>query len=112
MYQELENNKGVSIEKPQYSGGYYAFQFINNPYQVLANLKENQYDAWKYINERLYDPHLMMADVLGAEYRDRKITYVEGQGSKNGYVARTTGQCDFCVNKHWTFPQGCPYGKV
>jgi len=26
-------------------------------------------------------------------------------------LARTTGPCMFCVNDHWKFPKGCPYGK-
>jgi hypothetical protein len=28
-----------------------------------------------------------------------------------GYLTRAQGSCQFCVNQHWQFPLGCPYGK-
>jgi hypothetical protein len=59
----------------------------------------------------LYDPHAMMAAVLGELYDAGELAYGPiGDGSLSG-LRRSAGACQFCVNHHWTFPLGCPYGK-
>lgn len=113
-YQYLEGKKkeGVEIVNSEYEGGYYAVQFTENAEQMLDSFKKGFPTAWENMEPRMYNPHLMLAEVLGQEYRAGNIAYIDGQDGHNGFLARTSGQCDFCVNDHWKFPLGCPYGKV
>ena len=61
---------------------------------------------WDY-----YNPHEQMAQVLKDLYNEGKLSYKDGDAESEGYLQRSQGGCKFCVNKHWTFPEGCPYGK-
>jgi hypothetical protein len=63
------------------------------------------------LSTAFYDPHAMMASVITGLYDSGAVTYGPvGDGSLNA-LRRTAGGCQFCVNDHWTFPLGCPYGK-
>ena len=93
------------------SGSYAAYQIKNNAAAVLAELKKNYATAMPSLNAGFYDAHQMMAGVLQDLYRSGALSYVNKTASKPGYLARTDGSCQFCVNAHWKFPLGCPYGK-
>jgi hypothetical protein len=78
---------------------------------VAADLAARFPGSAPALADALYDPHAMMASVLAALYADGEIAYGPiGDGSHNG-LTRTGGGCQFCVNDHWRFPLGCPYGK-
>jgi hypothetical protein len=81
-----------------------------DPAEVLTELKGKYPAAAKALMPDLYDPHEMMTAVLRSMY-GKELTYIESKDGKSGYLARTSGPCTFCVNDHWKFPKGCPYGK-
>jgi hypothetical protein len=53
----------------------------------------------------------MMAGVLEAMFDKGQMSYTKATGGHKGFLSRNDGPCTFCVNQHWSFPQGCPYGK-
>ena len=53
----------------------------------------------------------MMAGVLEDAYADGELSYVAPRQGQPGFLSRAVGPCAFCVNDHWKFPLGCPYGK-
>jgi hypothetical protein len=57
-----------------------------------------------------YDANEMMASVLDDLYRQGKLAWTE-RDDGTGYLSRTEGSCQFCVNRHWRFPGECRYGK-
>jgi hypothetical protein len=58
-----------------------------------------------------YDANATMLGVLEDLYRKRQLTFAKPAKGHQGHLARTEGPCVFCVNSHWKFPLGCPYGK-
>jgi hypothetical protein len=77
---------------------------------VLAEIKQNYPAAAAELMPDLYNPHEMMTAVLKKMY-GKELTYIDSKDGSSGYLARTSGPCMFCVNDHWKFPKGCPYGK-
>lgn len=57
-----------------------------------------------------YDANEMMASVLDDLYRQGKLSWTDTDDG-GGYLTRTEGSCQFCVNRHWRFPNECRYGK-
>jgi hypothetical protein len=53
----------------------------------------------------------MMESVLEDLYAKGRLTFSDGVGGQPGFLGRSDGPCSFCVNSHWQFPLGCPYGK-
>ena len=90
---------------------YAAYQIAQDPAGALAALKQHYAPALSALQPSFYDPHAMMASVLEDLYNKKQLTYTVGTNSAPGYLTRGEGSCHFCVNKHWTFPLGCPYGK-
>jgi hypothetical protein len=58
-----------------------------------------------------YDANSIIAGVLEHLYTEQKLSFVSPRDGGPGHLARSDGPCTFCVNRHWTFPKGCPYGK-
>ncbi len=44
-------------------------------------------------------------------YSSHTISWKDGETGP-GYLVRTEGSCQFCVNKYWQFPFECRYGKT
>lgn len=99
------------IQKEQPMGGYPAFGITKDAAAVLAEIKTKFAAAYKQLMAAYYDPHQMMADVLAAMFGKGEMSYTKGKNGHPGFLTRSDGPCTFCVNDHWTFPQGCPYGK-
>jgi hypothetical protein len=78
---------------------------------VLADLKQQNSGAALELAQCFYDPHHMMAAVLEQLYRAGELSYTAAKSGTPGFLMRASGPCRFCVNEHWTFPKGCPYGK-
>jgi hypothetical protein len=76
----------------------------------MNELKQKYPPAVAELRPDLYDPHEMMFAVLNKMY-GKELTYIESKDGGSGYLARTGGPCTFCLNDHWKFPKGCPYGK-
>jgi hypothetical protein len=77
---------------------------------VLSELQRTYPTATAELMPDFYDPHTMMADVLKSMY-GKELAYTESKAGSPGYLTRSNGPCTFCVNSHWKFPRGCPYGK-
>jgi len=52
-----------------------------------------------------------MAGVLDDMVRKGQLRW-QDRADGSGYLARTEGSCQFCVNRHWQFPGECRYGKT
>jgi hypothetical protein len=96
---------------PAQTGSYAAYQIRAGSTAVLGELQQRYSPAMPALNLGYYNPHQMMAGVLQDLYHAGTLGYAAKSGSKPGYLARTDGSCQFCVNQHWQFPLGCPYGK-
>jgi len=53
----------------------------------------------------------MMAAVLDDMYEKRQLSW-KTRPDGTGYLTRTEGSCQFCVNRHWQFPGECRYDKT
>ena len=78
---------------------------------VMADLKARDPSAAAELMQYFYDPHNMMAVVLERMYTQGQLAYTSPTSSTAGFLKRGSGPCEFCVNDHWSFPKGCPYGK-
>lgn len=105
----IHTDPRMAYEKPQ--GGYSGFAITKDKAAVLAELKTKFKSAFGELMAAYYDPHQMMADVLQKMFSKKQLSYTKPKGGHPGFLTRTDGPCTFCVNDHWTFPKGCPYGK-
>jgi hypothetical protein len=60
----------------------------------------------------LYRPHQMRADILIALEKSGELGFGPAADGMGEVLQRIDGSCRFCVNEHWTFPPGCPYGNT
>jgi hypothetical protein len=97
---------------PAQAGGYAAYMIEKDPPAVLAELAKSYAPAYAELKPGYYDAHKMMAGVLENLYSDGTLAYTPPAKGKPGYLTRSDGSCTFCVNDHWKFPLGCPYGKT
>ena len=107
----LKDDPRITFHKASYA--YSSFTFEKKDAQdVLDTIQKDYPDAWQDdLRSSYYDPHQMMADVMQGMYEDGTLSYSDGAGGHAGHLGRTEGSCHFCVNRFWTFPEGCPYGK-
>jgi hypothetical protein len=92
-------------------GTYVAAGIQKDVKTVLAELKKKFADANQALEPCFYDAHADMAQILGQLYDAGSLAWTPAKGAKGGYLSRAAGPCQFCDNKHWKFPQGCPYDK-
>lgn len=59
------------------------------------------------IIQNLVDPSALIGQGIAQEILMQNIPFNE----ESAHLERTPGSCQFCVNKVWSFPEGCPYGK-
>ena len=88
-----------------------AIQVREHAAQILAEIKEKYAGASVQLMANYYDPHRMMATVLEQLYETGQLAYTDPKNGRAGFLSRSDGPCTFCVNNHWKFPKGCPYGK-
>jgi hypothetical protein len=100
--------KVVPADQPD---GFVAAQIVKDVAPVLAHIKKTWPDAGRALMPGYYDAAAMMAGVLDDLYAKGSLSFVPPHGKRRGYLRRGDGPCAFCVNRHWTFPLGCPYGK-
>ncbi|MBD0371604.1 MAG: GTPase, partial [Pyrinomonadaceae bacterium] len=107
----LHTDPRIQVEKP--AGGFAAFGIMKaaDAPPVLVEIKKKFASAAPTLMADYYDPHQMMADVLEAMFDKGQLSYTPPKSGHHGFLSRTDGPCTFCVNDHWKFPQGCPYGK-
>ena len=104
----LQKDSRIRFQKQP--GTFVAAGMERDPAGVLNELKREYPAAEKALMPDLYDPHAMMTAVLKNMY-GTELTYTESRAGSPGYLTRSNGPCTFCVNDHWKFPRGCPYGK-
>jgi hypothetical protein len=104
----LQNDRRVAYQ-PSTDGSYASFTIQKDGAGVLADVRKLSRSAAKLLTANYYDPHRMMADVLDHMLAKGELSY--GRVGNIEALTRTDGACKFCVNDHWKFPLGCPYGK-
>lgn len=107
----LKNDKRIAFNKPK-KYGYISFTWsAGDNASILETLEKTYADAWSKLKWDYYNPHQQMARVMEELYNEGALSYKDAEGKEKGYLTRTEGSCHFCVNAHWTFPEGCPYKK-
>lgn len=102
--------KDPRINFQERPGSFVAIGMQRDATTVLSELKQKYPVATARLMPDLYNPHAMMTAVLKNMY-GKELTYTDSKEGGSGYLSRTRGPCAFCVNDHWKFPEGCPYGK-
>jgi hypothetical protein len=105
----LEKDPRFTFQTP--SGSFVAVGIKSDASALMAELKAKDPSAAAELMQYFYDPHSMMAVVLEQMYAAGKLAYTNPIGDNPGFLTRGSGPCAFCVNDHWKFPKGCPYGK-
>ena len=105
----LKTDKRITYDPAKWGDN--AFLIEGDPKTLLAEIDKDYPKSAKELNYCYYNPHEQMYAVLEELYKQGQLSYQDGSDGKSGYLTRTTGSCNFCVNDHWTFPLGCPYGK-
>jgi len=104
----LQNDPRIKFQK--LPGSFVAAGLMNEAAVVLTELKQKYAAAAKALMPYFYDPHEMMTTVLTSMY-GKELTYTKPKNGHAPHLTRSSGPCGFCVNRHWKFPEGCPYGK-
>lgn len=79
--------------------------------ETLDWLKQQFPSGYDALIPYYYDPHAMMASVLNEMYSSHVLSWKDREKGP-GYLVRTEGSCQFCVNKYWQFPFECRYDKT
>jgi hypothetical protein len=98
----------ITVSEPNKGYDSYSWSEEDNE-SILSILQDKYADCWAKMSWDYYNPHAQMAQVLEDLYSEGKLSY--NASGDSGYLKRSEGGCRFCVNKHWTFPEGCPYDK-
>ena len=106
----LQTDSRCRYRPPAASGGFAAVEIISDAPALIAEIGTKWAAAARVLAPLYYDASAMMTGVLEDLYA-RGGLQVGSVGSGTGLLGRTDGPCSFCVNRHWTFPLGCPYGK-
>jgi hypothetical protein len=85
--------------------------FLVNDETVITELEAASGPMLGELEAALYRPHQMMADVLIALEESGELGFGPAADGTGEVLQRVEGSCRFCVNDHWTFPAGCPYGN-
>ena len=110
-YDYLNGSSHVEIT-PASSSQYAAIVLNSDIGAVFKHLETHYAQALKFLRPHYFNPHKQMAEVMEYLYGEGKLAYTKGENGKPGYLTRSEGACKFCINSHWSFPQGCPYGKT
>ena len=105
----LQTDSRLIFQTP--AGGFVVAGVKKDASGVMAELKAKDSAAAAQLMQYFYDPHNMMAGTLKQMYTAGQLAYTKPTGGKPGFLTRGGGPCEFCVNVHWKFPKGCPYGK-
>lgn len=99
---------------PRYPKDFVVVQLSADPAESAASLRYLQREfpsGYRALQPHFHDPHAMMASVLDDLYAQGKLAWKATDDPRGGYLARTHGGCQFCVNRHWQFPNECRYDK-
>jgi len=106
----LQHNAQFQYSPPNQTSPLVVITIPRSSAAALAAFQQQFTAAAAQLMPAYYDAHAMMESVLENLYQAGQLSVVANpQGGT--YLARTAGPCVFCVNAHWSFPLGCPYGK-
>jgi nucleoside phosphorylase len=109
----VANGFRVVPPDPAFPDGYHVVQLSEDhdaAAAALALLQARFASAWRLLEPLYYEAHTMMAGVLDELYAGGALRWTD-QPDGHGYLARNEGSCQFCVNRHWQFPNECRYDK-
>ena len=110
-FEFLKSDERITADEPD--NGYFSYAWsANDNDSILKTLQTKFADCWAKMDYDYYNPHAQMAQVLKDMYSQGKLSYTYEKPGASGYLTRSEGGCRFCVNKHWAFPEGCPYDKT
>jgi hypothetical protein len=104
----IKSDDRITVSEPDKGYDSYSWSEEDNE-SILSILQDKYADCWAKMSWDYYNPHAQMAQVLEDLYSEGKLSY--DTSGDSGYLKRSEGGCKFCVNKHWSFPEGCPYDK-
>jgi hypothetical protein len=107
----LQHDPRLTVQLPTQADEFVAIGITSNTDAVLTQIKTTWPQASDQLMGWYYDAHQMMESVLEDLYAKGRLTFSDGVGGQPGFLGRSDGPCSFCVNSHWQFPLGCPYGK-
>jgi hypothetical protein len=105
----LQNDPRLKFQRQ--AGAFVTAGIQTDVQEVWAEIKQKYSSANAPLTNDYYDPHQMMATVLEQLYENGGLSYTNPKEGSPGFLSRGDGPCTFCVNSHWKFPKGCPYGK-
>jgi len=105
----LQSDPRLVFQKPP--GSFVVAGIPKHAASVLADLRQKFADAAPDLMLNFYDPHQTLAVILEEMYAKGELAYTSPKDAAPGFLTRGNGPCVFCVNHHWKFPKGCPYGK-
>ena len=108
----LKTDPRLKVVEPPSKGEYLAIRIDSDAAGVFSTLENTYTDALPTLLRTYYNPHKDMAKVLEDLYDNGTLSYTAPADGKSGFLTRTEGSCQFCVNRHWSFPLGCPYEKT
>jgi len=106
----LQTDARCRLRPPPSARAYAAVELIAQAPAVLSTLRRRWPAAGRHLQPLFYDALPMMAGVLKDLYTRGELAFAAAARGP-GSLRRTDGPCSFCVNRHWHFPLGCPYGK-
>jgi nucleoside phosphorylase len=107
------NGFTITPPDPNYPNDYVIVQLASDPAaadRALVWLKDQFPEGYQALIPYYYDPHTQMASVMLDMYAKGALRWND-TGNQTGYLDRNEGSCQFCVNRHWQFPNECRYGK-
>jgi hypothetical protein len=107
----LQTDPRLRYTPPKQPGEFVAIAVVRDADQVVTQITRTSPEAAQRLMPGYYDATAMMESVLEDLYTRDQLSYVGPTASRPGFLTRTDGPCAFCVNRHWEFPLGCPYGK-
>ncbi len=110
----VPNGFTIVLPDPKFPDDYVAVQLQADPVKAAASLAwlmQKFPTGYQALRRYYYDPHQMMASLLDDMYSHGALAWKDG-GDGAGYLDRTEGACQFCVNRHWQLPNECRYGKT
>jgi hypothetical protein len=113
----LTTDPDITVVAPEQAGDFTAFRLggtaagPGDAAAKLAALTTRFPTSAGQLRDGFYDPHALMGAVLVDLYQQRELGFAPVRPDTGQVLTRTEGSCQFCVNKWWRFPEGCPYDK-
>jgi len=105
----LNDATDAHIIPPEQEYDFFKIIFTDSAAHVLGDIRRLDKTAHQLLLEYFYQPIQMITAVLKQEFAMGNLSCSDGTAK---HFDRTDGDCIYCSNRYWSFPQGCPYGKI